>query len=208
MSRNGSSPPFQHRAVMVKASRAFCNGGETGDIPILEFAKSRHVEIEIVVGLVEFWWKHAWARSVFYLFPRSGAPNPDVSWPLILCFDPATYAVSRYFSPPVLRCHPGQGYGANNSLSMARYREKNTTHSEDSIFGIQSYFRAQTVALDANWLASTQPQQPTASVVPWRHRGLSSQPHSGSTLHASAPTLRTRWPVSIARKASPCRQTS
>jgi hypothetical protein len=27
---------------------------------------------------------------------------------------------------------------------------KNTTHSENSIFGIQSYFRAQTVALDAN----------------------------------------------------------
>ena len=25
-----------------------------------------------------------------------------------------------------------------------------TTHSENSIFGIQSYFRAQTVALDAN----------------------------------------------------------
>ena len=29
-------------------------------------------------------------------------------------------------------------------------RGKNTTHSENLIFGIQSYFRAQTVALDAN----------------------------------------------------------
>jgi hypothetical protein len=28
--------------------------------------------------------------------------------------------------------------------------KKNTTHSEKSIFGILSYFRAQTVALDAN----------------------------------------------------------
>jgi hypothetical protein len=28
--------------------------------------------------------------------------------------------------------------------------DENTTHSENSIFGIQSYFRAQTVALDAN----------------------------------------------------------
>jgi hypothetical protein len=43
----------------------------------------------------------------------------------------------------ILFRHPGYDDG-NNVLF------KNTTHSENSIFGIQSYFRAQMVALDAN----------------------------------------------------------
>jgi hypothetical protein len=44
----------------------------------------------------------------------------------------------------------GQLDGVVNSMGDYVNYQKNTTHSENSIFGIQSYFRAQTVALDAN----------------------------------------------------------
>jgi hypothetical protein len=47
---------------------------------------------------------------------------------------------------------PGHSPAANNGWERTNCvaRESDTTHSENSIFGIQSYFRAQTVALDAN----------------------------------------------------------
>jgi hypothetical protein len=38
----------------------------------------------------------------------------------------------------------------HQAKNQPRSVEKNTTHSENSISGIQSYFRAQMVALDAN----------------------------------------------------------
>lgn len=38
----------------------------------------------------------------------------------------------------------------SNQIKSTQNQSKNTTHSENSIFGIQSYFRAQTIALDAN----------------------------------------------------------
>ena len=50
---------------------------------------------------------------------------------------------------------PGHSPAANNGWESNKRtifvaREPDTTHSENSLFGIQSYFRAQTIAVDAN----------------------------------------------------------
>jgi hypothetical protein len=50
---------------------------------------------------------------------------------------------------------PGHSPAANNGWESNKRtncvaRESDTTHSENSLFGTQSYFRAQTIAVDAN----------------------------------------------------------